>query len=406
MITPLRALSFGALACFLAACGDSEPSYDAPKDLSYEVSALYERGPYDIGHRQTTIGYEAPGLTEERTLPIRVWYPADPEPDAVLALYKLAGILKLNVDRVWRDAPLARLAHLPVALYSHGSGGDGVLGYPFAELMASRGWVVISVEHSGNSSKDLAGGKGISLLEAAVYRPLDVRHALDDAEDGFGFPEWDDRLATKSVFMFGHSFGGYTSLAMAGATPKASVYDTYVTDACADEEDVSDECMVLQLDEVRAAFSTPTRDNRVSAIGLQAAATIGGLLDTSTVVTPTLMMSGDMDITTPHERDAVPIWTSLTPTPRLWVRFETGGHLSFITMCEDIPGNLLSTFQPNAENDGCGEQFRDQGEIVDANAAFLTAFAEKKILGVDAWDTLLLEGGIDNDVGTSILVVP
>lgn len=409
MMSSRRALSFVVLASALTACGGDDPATPKSPALSYTHEALFERGPYPVGFRETSVPYVAAGgQGEERKPTLRIWYPAalQGEPSAV---YKLAGILKLPVRDVSASPALAPVgpdatSSFPVAVYSHGSGGDSVLAYPFAEQLASRGWVVVSVEHPGNSARELAVGKGRTLLEAAVYRPVDVRRALDAAETGFEFEGWNGRLRADRVFLFGHSFGGYTSLVLGGATPQSAIFDMMVAERCGDQESIeTPACQFLMDADVRAAFSASNRDTRVAAIGLQAASTLDGLLDAATVDVPTLMLSGDLDITTPHVEDAEPIWAALSASPRQWVRFGLGGHMSFITMCDDLPASLLTSFQPTAMDDGCGESFRASADIIEANTAFLTAFAEQQIRGVKAWDDALVDGTIDPDDGTSVI---
>lgn len=101
-----------------------------------------------------------------------------------------------------------------VAIISHGAFGSpremNWLGY----ALASQGWVVAGVAHFGESW--VYGAQNIDPSSAMRFwqRPEDVSFAIDSLSEGGLF---NTSLKTDNVIMFGHSSGGFTSLAMAGA---------------------------------------------------------------------------------------------------------------------------------------------------------------------------------------------
>lgn len=364
------------ILCALAACGDDPVDQDT---IPYDEASLEEFGPYSVGFQRTKVAYDAPGESEPRELPVLVWYPGELVEDARETTLKLLNLLDIPDIRSFNKLPLLDLGPRPLAIYSHGSGGEATLAYPFAEQFAARGWIVAAVGHTGNTTSDMAGSSPRSTVEISVLRPLDIRTVIDFAEDGFGFEGFEGQVDTEQTFLFGHSFGGFTSLLAGGAA-----YDQTAADEMACGDEASDACTFMRHPEVVAAIEDGFAEPRVGAIGLQAPATMG-VLDVQNVEVPTLMLSGDRDKTTTHEGASVPIWEGLNHPADLWVRFADAGHFSFISICDIVDVGTISVFQPGAAEDGCGEDFVPPGKVVGINTSYLISFAETHVLGVDAW---------------------
>lgn len=364
------------LLCVLAACADDSTEKNP---VQYTEAALDELAPYAVGVHQTKLTYVAPGEAEPRELPLIVWYPGEAQEDAREAVLKLLNIFPIDDSRALSTLAPADLDARPLAIYSHGSGGEASLAYPFAEQFAARGWIVASVGHTGNTTADMAGSSARSLVEMSVLRPMDIRALLDSAEEGFGIEGFEGWVKTDKTFLFGHSFGGFTSLLAGGASYSKVRADER---ACGDE--TSEACVFMRQPEVLEQIDAGFDEPRIVAIGLQAPATMG-VLDVQNVNVPTLMLTGDRDQTTTHEGASVPIWDGLNHPQDLWVRFEDAGHMSFISICEIVPVSAISAFQPGAKEDGCGEDFVPPGEVVRINTSYLVSFAEAHVLGVDAW---------------------
>ncbi|MEM9692751.1 MAG: hypothetical protein AAGA56_09415, partial [Myxococcota bacterium] len=195
----------------VGACdGDDAGAEDGIAPLQAELSSP---GAFPVGFREAELTYIAPAGGGERTLPYKIWYPAvDGGEDP--ALYAVGGIIELpGVGRAL-DGPAPAEGRFPLAVYSHGSGGENLVGYPFAELFASHGWVVVAPNHVGNTAVDQLGGAVDLFSRIVLNRVADVTAQLDAVE------AWEGDLAglarTDRVFLFGHSFGGYTTFAGAG----------------------------------------------------------------------------------------------------------------------------------------------------------------------------------------------
>ncbi|NJK33442.1 MAG: hypothetical protein HC927_14140 [Deltaproteobacteria bacterium] len=348
------------------------------------LAELEAPGPFAVGYRKLELTYLPPGTSEERLLPIDVWYPAVADSGAAKAVYSVAGIIDFTAPLALDNPEVSGDGPFPVAVYSHGSGGEGLLAYPYAERFASHGWVVLSPGHTGNTALDSLGEQSDSFVQVAVNRPLDISAVLDEADGGFAGDSVAQATDLSSVFVFGHSFGGYTTLAVGGAT-----LDYQIALSGCEPAD----CAYLEQPDVAERFAQGFGDPRVDAIAPQAPALIpnfaaGELTD---LALPTMLQSGKLDITTPDTTQAEPAWAALDGEPDTWINLVFGAHYSFITICDVLAPELLALFEPNNVNDGCGPDFTPTLETVPVLGTYLLAFARAHVLGEAEW-TLLLEG--------------
>ena len=113
---------------------------------------------------------------------------------------------------------------------SHGQGGSEVGHSSLAEALARHGYLVASLRHPGDNFEDR------SLLQQSVARyfterPQHVSRVIDAV---LADPEWGRRIAKDDrgprIGALGHSAGGYTVLALAGARPELSRNTTHCQD--------------------------------------------------------------------------------------------------------------------------------------------------------------------------------
>lgn len=132
-----------------------------------------------------------------RPVKIKFWYQGDTKPcDAKICLS-------------------ASQSPKRVAVISHGAFGSpremNWLGY----ALAAQGWVVAGVAHYGESWVYGAEKIDPSSVMRFWQRPQDISFAISSlSSEGL----FNIELENKQVLMLGHSSGGFTSLAMAGAT--------------------------------------------------------------------------------------------------------------------------------------------------------------------------------------------
>jgi len=155
-----------------------------------------QAGAQQAGYRTLTVPGEAPisvalfypTAATARALPMGPWQP-------VVAPGAPAG-----------QAPLKGLV-----LISHGTGGSEVGHHHLATRLARDGYLVAALRHPGDNWQDR------SMITSGHYfgeRPRQVSRVLDAL---MASPEWGARIPVERIGAVGHSAGGYTVLALAGA---------------------------------------------------------------------------------------------------------------------------------------------------------------------------------------------
>jgi predicted dienelactone hydrolase len=386
----LLALTLGAYAAGAIACGgdggggpenDTEGGGGGAAPVG-RAEELLGRGPQAVGYRQMEVRYRPAGATADRVLPLHVWYPASAAGEAP-ATYAVGGVVSLPSAGALAAPALAPGGPFPLAVYSHGSGGEGLLGYPYAERFASHGWVVAAPTHVGNSALDTFAGTAAPAARVALDRPRDVSAVLDAFAAGLGGDALGGAARADRVFLFGHSFGGYTAFAGGGVDLDVAALRA----GCA----AFNGCEALDDPAVDAGLRGGFGDPRVAAIAPQAPALVSafGAGQLAGLGVPTLLMSGRLDRTTPDADNAAPAWAGLDNRGDLRVELPQGGHLSFVTVCTDLDPALLARLQPGAADDGCGPAFTPVAETVPALAAYLLGFARWHVLGESRWASVL-----------------
>jgi predicted dienelactone hydrolase len=109
----------------------------------------------------------------------------------------------------------------PVMVFSHGLSSSPESRHQWASHLASHGIVVVLPQHPGSDTQQVSEFQmGLSAnvfeLQEFVDRPLDITFVLDELER-LNSTEFDGRLNLAQVGVGGHSLGGYTALAVAGA---------------------------------------------------------------------------------------------------------------------------------------------------------------------------------------------
>ena len=110
----------------------------------------------------------------------------------------------------------------PVVVMSHGLASNPDDRGKLAAHLASYGFVVALPQHPGSDTQhvtDLLAGltREVFSVHEFIDRPLDISYVIDELAHRNRL-EFSDRLDLENVGLLGHSFGGYTVLALAGAT--------------------------------------------------------------------------------------------------------------------------------------------------------------------------------------------
>ncbi len=247
-------------------------------------SAIDQPGPYTVGttERQFT------GSTG-RSLTLQVWYPTAE-----------AGGARVIYDNIFpgiaiEDAEADCSESRPVVMFSHGNTGIRWQSAFLMQWFASHGFVVAAPDHLHNTMLDFDWTK---MVEVTLVRPLDISDSFDwllranedwrsglegciDAEGGYG--------------VMGHSFGGYTSLAVSGATVPVSELDENCEAGWQPHCDARD----MWLTENPDSETISNADERVWGAVLLAPWN-GGILaeGIANVTVPTMILTGVLDAST------------------------------------------------------------------------------------------------------------
>jgi len=225
--------------------------------------------------------FEVNDAARGRTIPVRVYLPADKKP-------------------------------VPVVLFSHGLGGSRDNNPYLGEHWAKRGYMVVFMQHIGSDEsvwKDVAALERMTAMRQAasaknyIDRTKDVPAVLDalakwNAEKGHPLQ---GRMDLEKVGMSGHSFGAQTTQVMAGqGAGRISLRDPRVDAA------------------VMMSPSPPARGDAAAAF--------------ATVKIPCLLMTGTLDDspignTTPADR--LKVFPHLKEAPAWQVVFDKATHMDF-----------------------------------------------------------------------------
>lgn len=348
---------------------------DAESDTGQEAlppfmrGSIYEPGEYNVGYTSFETIYDAidePG----RTIRLAVWYPTrDEEGEAS----RYANLL-FRPD-AFKDASLAPDGPYPLLVFSHGNTSLPEQSYFMTEFFTTHGFVVLAPEHTGNTWRDTEGGIN---LGSAPVRPQDVSAALDAFLD---LPEADALAGqvTDQIAMTGHSFGGYTTLAVMGASFRVDP----LLDLCASgqlDPSLCDSFSDAQIAAFRAGFNDERLKIGIPQTPAGALFFGTGLAD---IDRPMLMWTGGRDRTLPNQQEGDPIWRQLVGEQRR-IDMVNAGHFTFSNMCE-----LFGPVIEQVQNDGCNDTFIPYEEAFDIVNAYSLAFVRKQFGDTDEYDALL-----------------
>lgn len=339
---------------------------DDPDPLPPQPWPVTEPGHYGVGFRTETIEYAPPRGQAARRLRVVMWYPTQAAEGRQTRYRNI-----LLAPGVFTDAPPALAAPAPTVVFSHGNGGFAEQNWFMGEYFASHGWLFVAFDHTGNTFDD----SSLPIYRLYEIRPGDVSAVIDFVAD---LPPAHPLAGGVSgdFLVAGHSFGGYTSLAIAGAGYDV---DTLIAVCGQLGQEVCD-----YLDEAGDAWRAGFRDPRVQGVIPLTPAGANLFQDrVAAIDVPVLMMTGGRDATLPNAREGDPLWAPMDGPAAVRLDFPEAGHFSFSNAC-DIAPQL-------GRDDGCGEDFIAPGRIKPLINAYAMAFARLHVLG-DAGDADLLTG--------------
>jgi predicted dienelactone hydrolase len=223
----------------------------------------------------------------------------------------------------------------PVIVISHGLGSDRTSFAYLAEYLASQGFVVAVPEHPGSNAEQLQAllaGRSDQVAQPREFidRPLDIKYLLDQLSRLSQYDStYRGRLNMEQVGVVGQSFGGYTALALAGASIDFKQLDK----SCPASPDVLNVSLLLQC----LAMSLPQSTYNLSDPRVKAVIAINpvnrsimGPASLSQIKIPVMIVASTVDTVAPALLEQIQPFTWLT-TPNKYLALINGGtHFSTI----------------------------------------------------------------------------
>jgi len=197
-------------------------------DMLPDAPALAPRGEYSVGVRTIAavnpdqlniLAYQPdnPNPRYDRELVLEVWYPAALEDHQREGTYYIDHYYRhepiVHQGRATRDAkPLE--GRFPLIVVSHGYPGTRNMMSFLTENLASKGYVVVTIDHTESTVLDQS-----AFSSTLLNRPLDILFVIDEMErlaaqeDHFLY----GKIDAQNVGLVGYSMGGYGIINAAGA---------------------------------------------------------------------------------------------------------------------------------------------------------------------------------------------
>lgn len=266
---------------------------------------------------------------------------------------------------------------IPVVVLSHGLGSRPADFADIAEHFASYGFAVALPEHIGSNyalQQAVLAGRASEVFRVSEFvdRPLDISFLLNELERLNG-TRFQDQLKLQEVAALGHSFGGYTVLALGGATADFENLEQN----CAEGRFLSflDPALLLQCRALEASPEAKTqltqglKDERVSLVVAfnPVNASIFGQEGLSKIQVPVVIGASGYDPAAPLVPEQAYSFTWLTAPEKYLLLARGGAHIPQLTAT--VNRILSPSIDP--------EQLQEEVELFRSNAkALILAFLQ------------------------------
>ena len=302
--------------------------------IRHDAPELAYFGDYDIGvrtleltdpNRPDILNTVEGGETAyyDRSLTVEAWYPAllaeEQQPGGIYTTSTRNTVVTATLHgKAVRDAaPMRQFGPMPLVIISHGYPGNRYLMSHLAENLASKGYIVVAIDHRDSTYRDQQAAA------SAMYNsPLDqvfvLQHLARMSRDETGFLS--GIVDANRTGIIGYSFGGMALVNNIGG----GYSDAAVS---------SDVAPANQLASRHAATNTEYHENRDLRIKAAVAIAPWGMAsgvwepaDLAGIQVPTLYMAGNADETSGYEYGVRAIFENAQMSDRYLLTFENAGH--------------------------------------------------------------------------------
>jgi predicted dienelactone hydrolase len=365
-------------------------------DMLPNAPELAPRGPFGVGVRTLKVVHPAQvdvlhpkdgkaGLYD-RLLTLEIWYPAriSANKPALVTYEEVLGrsnepkrplIPFTFTGRASRDAdPDPSGGVYPLVIVSHGYPGSRLLLTYLTENLASKGYVVVAIDHTESTYRDLAG-----FPSTLLNRSLDDLFVLNEmarmsqkTSNSFLAGLFD----ANNTALIGYSMGGYGALNVAGAgySPQALKLFGQVTGGST----------ALEPRTMNSPTYKASLDSRIKAVvafapwgmerGIWDAAGLAGL------TTPTLFVAGSKDDVSGYEKGIKAIYDGAINADRYLLTYVNARHN---TAPNPPPAESLKPGVAPEEYMHFAEPAWNEQRINNINQHFVTAFVGMHLKKLD-----------------------
>jgi predicted dienelactone hydrolase len=299
--------------------------------VGVDLLSLAKPGPFGVGRSTVTVN----DATRGRSLLVDVWYPVAPDATGTAARYAFSDALYSDSKRAIADAPIAQSEPYALIVYSHGSGGLRYISSFMTEQLASYGFVVAAPDHIGNTAVERITNSSAPFEQIQLDRPADITAVIDQmlSPTDASMQQFAGVIDADRIGVVGHSFGGYTALAMASGHTNT--------------------------------LGSVGNDPRVGAIvALAPASTMLSDEELASITIPTMLIVGSDDTTTPLDPETTRPFSLVSSTDKYKVVLDKAAHQSFTDICDygaqlrslNAPQVILDTVDSQAA-EGCPTNF-------------------------------------------------
>ncbi len=279
--------------------------------------------PFRIGQMSVLLVDES----RDRPLHTEIWYPTLDSSNNKASSKKQKDIFK-TIETI----PNATIANetFPLLLVSHGTGGNRFSLTWFIEQMVKAGYIVVSLDHYGNSTFNKIPREFVKWWERAIDVQFVLTQVLNNKTIG-------KHIDPSRIGGAGFSLGGYTNIALAGGyVDRSFMSNNIVKKELPPEFPKSDEAIDLVNDSLIISsynrYKAMVKDNRIKAFFTMAPAVGLGFHSknqTDNITAPIFIVAGQEDSNTPIKHNAEN-YHDLIETSELHILNGNVGHYVFL----------------------------------------------------------------------------